>query len=126
MIQYQVSITCRTGGTTGIVFMAIRSKDELKEMQTIPGIGPSISRDLADLGYISVSSLRGEDPELMYQRLCELRGGHIDRCVLYVFRCAVYFADNTTHNPELLKWWNWKDGPDIEDSDRIGKVGASG
>jgi hypothetical protein len=29
--------------------------------------------------------------------------------VLYVFRCAVYFANNSTHDPELLKWWNWKD-----------------
>ena len=81
----------------------------LKELQTIPGVGPSIARDLTDLGYTSVSGLRGEDPESMYQRLCELRGTHIDRCVLYVFRCAVYFAGNTGHNPELLKWWNWKD-----------------
>ena len=79
------------------------------ELEIIPGVGPSIARDLNDLGYMSVSGLRGEDPELMYQRLCKLRGNHIDRCVLYVFRCAVYFADNTTHNSELLKWWNWKD-----------------
>ena len=82
----------------------------LRELQTIPGVGPGIARDLAELGYTSVSGLRGEDPGSMYQRLCELRGHHIDRCVLYVFHCAVYFADNTTHNPELLKWWNWKDG----------------
>ena len=81
----------------------------LKELQTIPGVGPSIARDLTDLGYTSVSGLWREDPESMYQRLCELRGTHIDRCVLYVFRCAVYFAGNTGHNPELLKWWNWKD-----------------
>ncbi|MGA3073400.1 MAG: helix-hairpin-helix domain-containing protein, partial [Bryobacteraceae bacterium] len=30
-------------------------------------------------------------------------------CVLYVFRCAVYFASEAEHDPELLKWWNWKD-----------------
>lgn len=81
----------------------------LKELQTIPGVGPSIAQDIVDLGYTSVSALRGENPETMYQRLCGLRSTHIDRCVLYVFRCAVYFADNTTHNSELLKWWNWKD-----------------
>ena len=86
----------------------MKSMVSLKELQTIPGVGPSIARDLADLGYTSVSGLRWEDPESMYQRLCELRGTHIDHCVLYVFRCAVYFAGNTTHNPELLKWWNWK------------------
>jgi hypothetical protein len=33
----------------------------------------------------------------------------VDRCVLYVFRCAVYFASEAEHDPELLKWWNWKD-----------------
>jgi hypothetical protein len=87
----------------------MKNTQHIKELQTIPGVGPSIARDLADLGYMSVSGLRGEDPELMYQRLCKLRGNHIDRCVLYVFRCAVYFADNTTYNSELLKWWNWKD-----------------
>ena len=34
---------------------------------------------------------------------------HQDRCVLYAFRCAVYYASHTTHDPNLLKWWNWKD-----------------
>ncbi len=24
--------------------------------------------------------------------------------LLYVFRCAVYYASNDIHNPELLKW----------------------
>ena len=38
-----------------------------------------------------------------------LRGEQIDRCVLYVFRCAVYYAANETHESEKLKWWNWKD-----------------
>jgi hypothetical protein len=31
------------------------------------------------------------------------------RCVLYVFRCAVYFATEKVHDEELLKWWNWQD-----------------
>jgi hypothetical protein len=33
----------------------------------------------------------------------------VDRCMLNVFRCAVYYASNDIHDPELLKWWNWKD-----------------
>jgi len=80
----------------------------LKKLQTIPGIGPSISQDLFDLGYQLPIDLKGESPEIMYQKLIELRGKHIDRCVLYVFRCAVYYANHSTHDPELLKWWNWK------------------
>jgi hypothetical protein len=85
------------------------NKTDFKKLQTIPGVGPSIARDLVDLGYSSVSSLKGADPESMYQRLYELRGAHIDRCVLYEFRCAVYFASSGTYDPKLLKWWNWKD-----------------
>jgi len=80
-----------------------------KNLQAIPGIGKSLSQDLVDLGYRTVDELKSEDPEMMYQNLIVLRGHHIDRCVLYVFRCAVYFASHETHDRELLKWWNWKD-----------------
>ncbi len=79
------------------------------ELEKAPGIGPSIARDLHDLGITSISSLAKQDPERLFQSLCELRGEKIDRCVLYVFRCGVYFACHTKHDPELLKWWNWKD-----------------
>ena len=79
------------------------------DLESAPGVGPSIARDLRDIGIHQLQDLRGADPETMYDNLCVLRGSHIDRCVLYVFRCAVYFADNSTHDPELLKWWNWKD-----------------
>jgi hypothetical protein len=78
------------------------------DLQTIPGVGPSISQDLRELGYGSVASLVDQDPEVMYSRLCDMHG-YQDRCVLYVFRCAVYFASNESHDRELLKWWNWKD-----------------
>ncbi len=79
------------------------------ELQRIPGVGPSISKDLQDLGMQHVQDLRDGDPEKLYEQLCALRGTHIDRCVLYIFRCAVYFASNEEHDPALLKWWNWKD-----------------
>ena len=79
------------------------------ELQNIPGVGPSLAQDLTDLGYCRIPQLRSADPEQMYQKLCTLRGEHIDRCVLYVFRCAVYYASNSVDDPERLKWWNWKD-----------------
>lgn len=78
-------------------------------LEEIPGVGPSISKDLEDLGIREVRDLRGRCPEKLYGNLCGLRGGHIDRCVLYVFRCAVYYASNKNHSPVLLKWWNWMD-----------------
>ncbi len=81
----------------------------IREFQAIPGVGKSLAQDLVDLGYRKVADLRDEDPEEMYKSLCDLREQHIDRCVLYVFRCAVYFASNNVYELELLKWWNWKD-----------------
>ncbi len=84
------------------------NSDIIKSLQIIPGIGKSISADLYDLGIRSVNDLNGADPELMYNKLCEIKKSRIDRCVLYTFRCAVYFASNNKHDPEKLKWWNWK------------------
>ncbi|MFC1476916.1 helix-hairpin-helix domain-containing protein [candidate division KSB1 bacterium] len=81
----------------------------LKELQQIPGIGKSISQDLWDIGIRGIHDLRDRDPAELYNRLQVLNGAPVDRCVLYVFRCAVYYAENKKHDPELLKWWNWKD-----------------
>ena len=83
--------------------------EALKELQTIPGIGKSLAADLYQLGYRHVSDLRNENPEKMYNRLCALTHSKQDPCVLYTFRCAVYYASTKKPKPELLKWWNWKD-----------------
>lgn len=74
----------------------------------IPGIGKSLSQDLWDLGIHEVDDLKAADPEQMYRQLCDQVSTHVDRCVLYAFRCAVYYAETEEHDPELLKWWNWK------------------
>ncbi|MBB4639583.1 helix-hairpin-helix domain-containing protein [Longimicrobium terrae] len=79
------------------------------ELQRIPGVGPSLAADLRLLGFPSIQSLRGADPVAMYERLSEMTGVHQDRCVLYVFRCAVYFASEPEHDADLLLWWSWKD-----------------
>jgi len=79
------------------------------DLQTIPGIGPKLAAMLMELGYRQPEDLRSADPERMYHDLIRLHGTPVDRCVLYVFRCAVYYASNGVHEPEKLKWWNWKD-----------------
>ena len=81
----------------------------LRELEQIPGVGRKIAGDLRDLGFRSVQELKDKNPEELYCKLSAQKGMHVDRCVLYVFRCAVYYASNTRHDPELLKWWNWKD-----------------
>ncbi len=79
------------------------------DLQRAPSVGPSIERALLDLGVQGVSDLRDRDPDELYVRLCALRGERIDPCVKYSFRCAVYWACTPNPEPELLKWWNWKD-----------------
>ncbi len=84
-------------------------KSQLKELRTIPGVGASISQDLWELGIRSVGDLRGKDPEQLYEKHYRQAGMHLDRCLLYVYRCAVYFASTKNPKPELLLWWNWRD-----------------
>ncbi len=80
-----------------------------EELEQIPGVGKSIAEDLRRLGITSVRQLQGKDPEKLYRKLCRFQASPVDRCLLYVFRCAVYYASTSDPDPELLKWWNWKD-----------------
>ena len=83
----------------------------LRDFRGIPGVGEKIARDLFEMGFRSQSDLIGQDPEDLYQRLNRMKGVSVDRCMLYVFRCAVYYVSHRDHSPEKLKWWNWKDSP---------------
>ena len=87
----------------------IDKKKAIAEFRKIPGVGTSIAEDLWNLGLRSLDDLKGVDAERLYKLLCEFQGCKVDRCMLYVFRCAIYFASENNHQPELLKWWNWKD-----------------
>ena len=89
--------------------MTRTGKDAYEEIESIPGVGPNIARHLREIGVRGTSDLLERDPERLYEALCAHQGNKVDRCVLYVFRCAVYYASQSHHDPELLKWWNWKD-----------------
>ncbi len=79
------------------------------DLQQIPYVGKRTEESLRLLGFDSIASLKGADPQEMYERECLLAGQKIDRCQLYVYRMAVYYAENDIHDPEKLKWWAWKD-----------------
>ena len=87
----------------------VDDRNSLKELQKIPGIGPSIARDLLALNIRRPADLIGKDPEKLYARFNRLSGRKNDPCLLYAFRCAVYAASSRKPAPRLLKWWNWKD-----------------
>ena len=82
----------------------------IANLSRVPGVGPSIAADLYLLGIRDVAELRGRNPEALYADFCREVGQPVDRCLLYVFRCAVYYASAAAPEPEMLKWWNWKDG----------------
>lgn len=86
-----------------------RAKSELEE---IPGVGPAIARDLIGMGITRIAQLKGRSPAGLYKKLCDTTGMRHDPCVLYTFRCAIYYASHDRHDAEKLKWWNWKDLPD--------------
>jgi ERCC4-type nuclease len=85
-------------------------EDQLKELKSIPGVGKSIAQNLWDIEIRSIEDLRGKSPEKIYEQSNKNAGMVQDRCLLYVFRGAVYFAetDEDKREREKLKWWNWK------------------
>jgi hypothetical protein len=87
----------------------INKVSTLKELQTIPGVGKSIANDLWNIGIKKVNDLNGQSPVKLYEKLNQFSGVKNDICVLYTFRCAVYYATEYRHEKRKLKWWYWKD-----------------
>ena len=75
----------------------------------IPNVGKDTKEDLIKIGITCVEDLVGKDPEQLYLKDCEVKKYQEDRCQLYVFRMAVYYAEHTSHDTEKLNWWYWKD-----------------
>ena len=82
---------------------------QLKELQKIPGVGKVISEIFWNVGVKKVSDLKKKNPEKLYSKICAYKKQDVDRCILYVCRSSVYFAESKKHNAEKFKWWNWKE-----------------
>lgn len=87
----------------------------LAELQGLAGVGEAAARDLWQLGVRCPADLADRSPEDLYDELCSMQGGYVDRCMLYVLRCAVYHASTPDPDPELLRWWRWKDDDELRD-----------
>ncbi len=98
----------------------------MSELREIPGVGKNIEQDLLDLGIRNISDLKGRSPEELYELDCERKGFREDKCQLYVFRLAVYYAENSVHEPEKLKWWYWKNKEYPQKQDKQGILGDKG
>ncbi len=89
----------------------MKTKQASELLTSIPGVGKSIAQDLVNIGIQKVSDLKGQNPQWLFDQSNKFAGVVQDRCLLYVFRCAVYYAetDERKRDKEKLKWWNWKD-----------------
>jgi len=86
-------------------------QESLKALQQIPGVGKTVANDLWRMGIRTVADLKGKSAEELYVLHNDERGQVQDICMLYTFRCAIYFANtvNKARDPDKLKWWNWMD-----------------
>lgn len=72
-------------------------------LESIPNVGPVIADKLRRLGFDRPSQLAGQDPYLMYRRLCDLTGRRQDPCLLDVFIAAVAYSEGQPARP----WWSY-------------------
>lgn len=75
----------------------------------IPNVGKKTKESLINIGITCVEDLVGKDAKDLYEKDCKVKGFQEDRCQLYLFRMAIYYAETPNPEPEKLKWWYWKD-----------------
>jgi hypothetical protein len=73
--------------------------DALERLQEIPNVGPAIARRLAELGFDSAASLRGQDPEELLARTEAARGTPEDPCLLDTYRAIIAYAETGDTRP---------------------------
>jgi hypothetical protein len=89
--------------------MPIEKQKILKEFQEIPSVGKACALDLWNIGIRNIAELKGKNPAVLYDKLNTISGVTHDICMLYTFRCIVYYATESNHEKEKLNWWYWKD-----------------
>jgi hypothetical protein len=65
----------------------------IKELKQISGVGISIATDLWNIGITSVNDLKEKVPKLLYCQSNKFADCTQDRCLLYVFKFAVYYSE---------------------------------
>ena len=84
-----------------------------KAFQELGSVGPACAKDFVLLGFRKVEELKGQDPNVLYARLCELTRTRQDPCVLDVLRCAVAQAEHPDLPAKWRDWWHWTPHRDL-------------
>lgn len=75
--------------------------EECGALEQLPNIGPSLARDLRDIGIRSPRQLEQADAFELYRALCARTGRRHDPCVLDAFLAACAFMRGENARP----WW---------------------
>jgi hypothetical protein len=70
------------------------------ELTQVPHVGPKTAADLQRIGITAIDELRGQDPDLLFERLCATEGVH-DICSRDVFASAIHYAETGRSRA----WW---------------------
>ena len=76
---------------------------EVKNLEDIPNIGPSLAEDLRMIGITRPDDLKGKDGLSLYKKLNQVTGSRHDPCVADTFLAAVDFMNGGKAQP----WWNF-------------------
>jgi hypothetical protein len=79
------------------------ARDDLRSLEQLPNVGPSLAASLRTAGVARPSDLPGADPYALYDALCARTGTRHDPCVLDVFISAVRFMEGAPPHP----WWHY-------------------
>lgn len=79
------------------------NRKKLLTLTDLPNVGPATAGDLELLGFHQPEDLKGQDPYLMYDRLCKATGIRHDPCVIDVFISITHFMDGGKAKP----WWHF-------------------
>ena len=82
-------------------------RESWKAFQELGSVGPACAKDFLLLGFRKVADLKGQDPNRLYTRLCELTRSRQDPCVEDVLRCAVAQAEYPRLPEKWKQWWAW-------------------
>jgi hypothetical protein len=83
--------------------MKAKNAKEVVKFTDIPNIGPAMVEDFKLLGLKSPADLKGNDPLLLYKKLCKKTASRHDPCVLDTFMAAVDFMNGARAKP----WWDY-------------------
>ncbi len=78
-----------------------------RELGDLVSVGPAMLRDFEMLGVASVAHLSRQNPEKLYEKLCQITGKPQDICCLDVFQAAVAQARNPQLPLDQRQWWYW-------------------